>query len=48
MVGWVVDVACIGGRKNSYRILVRKSEGKNHSGDLGIGGRVILKRIWSK
>jgi hypothetical protein len=26
-----------------YRILVGKPEGKNHGGDLGVDGRIILR-----
>jgi len=31
-----------GGGKGAYRFLVGKSERKNHWGDLGVDGRVIL------
>jgi hypothetical protein len=30
---------------NSYEILVGKPEGKNHSEDLGVDGRIILECI---
>jgi hypothetical protein len=31
--------------RNSYKILVGKPEGKNHLGDQGVDGRIILKRV---
>jgi hypothetical protein len=31
-----------------YRVLVRKPEGKDHCGDPGVDGRIILKRIFRK
>jgi hypothetical protein len=37
----VGQVACKGAMKNSYKILVRKN-GRNHSEDICIGGRVVL------
>ena len=33
----------MGEKINVYRVLVGKSEGKNHLEDLGIDGRIILK-----
>jgi hypothetical protein len=35
----------IGERRNLYRVLLRKPEGKNHLEKLGIVGRIILKKI---
>jgi hypothetical protein len=35
----------MGGKSNAYRILVGKSEGKDHLEDLDIGGRIILEWI---
>jgi hypothetical protein len=32
-----------GNKKNTYRILVKKPEGKNHYEDLDIGGWITLK-----
>jgi hypothetical protein len=32
-------------KKNAFRILVGKPEGKDHWEDLGVSGRIILK--WS-
>jgi hypothetical protein len=32
-------------KRNSYRILLGKPEGKNHYKDQDIGGRIILKCI---
>jgi hypothetical protein len=31
-----------GGRRGSYGVLVRKSEGRSHVKDTGIDGRIIL------
>jgi hypothetical protein len=31
--------------KNSYQILVGKPEERDHIGDLGVDGRILLKRI---
>jgi len=42
------DVACMGGKENAFRVLMGKSEVKRHLNDVGIGGRVILKRILKK
>jgi hypothetical protein len=33
-----------GGKRNAWRVLVKKPEGKSHLHDLGIDGRIILKR----
>jgi len=37
---WVGHVACRGEKRNAYRVLVGKHEGKNHVEDLDISGRV--------
>jgi hypothetical protein len=34
---------CLGERRGVYRVLVRKSEGKNHLGDPDVDGRTILR-----
>jgi hypothetical protein len=31
--------------REKYKILVGKPEGKNHSDDLGVDGRILLERI---
>ena len=41
-------VACMGERRGIYRILVGKSEGKNHYEDPGIDGRYNIKWIFGK
>jgi hypothetical protein len=38
----------MGEMRNTYKILVRKCEGKRHLGDLGVVGRTILKLILKK
>lgn len=45
---WVQNVACMGQKKNTYRVLVGKHDGKNKSDDRGIDGRIILKIIFEK
>jgi len=40
---WAGHVACMGERRGLYRVLVGKPEGKNHLGDPGIDGRIILR-----
>ena len=39
---WVGHVARMGEEKGVYRVLVGKPEGKNHWGDLGVDGWIIL------
>jgi hypothetical protein len=40
---WAGNVACIGVRRDAYRILVEKPEGKkDHLADLGVYERIIL------
>jgi len=41
-------MAHTGGMKNAYKILIGKSEGKDHSGDLGVDGKITLERILRK
>jgi len=40
---WAGHVARMGERRSIYRVLVEKPEGKNHMGDAGVGGRILLK-----
>jgi len=42
-VRWLEHLAHKGEKINVYRVLVGKSEGKNHLEDLGVDGRIILK-----
>ena len=42
---WAGHVARMGEERGVYRFLVGKPEGKNHWGDLGVDGRIILGRI---
>ena len=45
---WTGHVARLGERRGVYRVLVGKPEGKNHLGDPGVDGRVILRWIFMK
>jgi hypothetical protein len=44
----VAAVTRMGDMRNAYKILVGKPEGKNHSGDLGVDGKIILEWILRK
>jgi len=35
-------------RRDAYRVLVRKPEGKNRLEDPGVNGKIILRRIFRK
>jgi hypothetical protein len=43
---WAAHVACMVERRDVYRILVGKPEGKRSLGDPGLSGRIILKWIF--
>jgi len=45
---WAGHVARMGERRGVYRVLVGKPEGKNHLGDTGADGRIILRWIFRK
>jgi len=45
---WVGHLAGVGERRGVYRFLVGKPEGKNHLGDPGVDGRIILRWILTK
>jgi hypothetical protein len=45
---WVGHVARMEEMRNSYNILIGKSERKNHLEDLGIDGGIILEWILEK
>jgi hypothetical protein len=38
----------MGERRGVYSVLMGKPEGKNHLGDPGVDGRIILRRIFRK
>jgi hypothetical protein len=42
-IKWRGHVACMRGKRNAYRILMGKPEGKRRLEDLDIGGWIILK-----
>jgi len=47
---WVGHVACMGEERGVYRVLLGKPERKNHWGDLGVDGWIILEwmsRRWN-
>jgi len=39
---WAGHVACMGEEEGVYRVLVGKPEGRNHWGDQGVDGWIIL------
>jgi hypothetical protein len=41
---WAGQTVCMREMRNMFRILIGKTEGKNHLEDIGIDGRIILKR----
>jgi hypothetical protein len=45
---WAGNVARMGERRGVYRVSVGKPEGKNHLGDPGIDGKIILRWIYRK
>jgi hypothetical protein len=45
---WAGYLGRIGEMKNAYKILVGKTEGKSHSKNLGVDGRIILAWILRK
>jgi hypothetical protein len=47
-IRWVGHVVCIGELRNEQNVLVTKREVRDHSEDLSVDGRIILKRILVK
>ena len=45
---WAGHVARMGDRRGVYRDLVEKPKGKNHLGDPGVDGRIVLRWILRK
>jgi hypothetical protein len=45
---WAENVARIGDSRVAYRVLVRRLRQRDHLGDLGVDGRMLLKRIFKK
>jgi hypothetical protein len=48
MMRWAGHVACMGGMRNAYRILVGKPKRRGHSEDLDVDGNIILEWIFGK
>jgi hypothetical protein len=42
-IKWAGNIARVGDTRNAHKILVGKSEKRNHSEDLGIDGKIILE-----
>jgi hypothetical protein len=40
-MGWAECVACMGDMRNAFKVLVRKSKGKNHVRELCIDKRIL-------
>ena len=45
---WARHVAHMGDRRGVFRVVVGKPKGKNHLGDPGVDGRIILRWIFRK
>jgi len=45
---WTGHVVCVGDRRGLYGVLVGRPEGNNQLEDLGVDGRIILKRNYKK
>ena len=45
---WAGHVASMGERRGIYGVLVGKREGRDHLGDPGVDGRIILRWIFRK
>jgi hypothetical protein len=45
---WAGHVTCVGERRNAYRVLVGKPEGRRHLEEPGIDERIILNWIFKK
>jgi len=45
---WVGHVAGMGERRGIYKVLVGKLDGRDHLGDPGVDGRIILRWIFRK
>jgi hypothetical protein len=45
---WAGHVSHMGEKRDAYRILVGRPEGRHHLGDPGVDGRIILKWMFKK
>jgi hypothetical protein len=45
---WAGHIARMGESRGLYRVLMGKRDGKNHFGDPGVDGRIILRWIFRK
>jgi hypothetical protein len=45
---WAGNIARTEDKRAEYKVLVGRPDGKSHLEDLGIDGKIVLKRIFKK